>query len=149
MLLPVLMSGGRRDAPPGKPTRGPMIYRALADATLLVHLVFVLFVALGAFLVVRWPRVAWLHVPAALWGIYIELSGRICPLTPLENSFRERGGEAGYAGGFIEHYVSAWIYPDGLTRNIQIWLGVVLVVLTAALYWRAFRRPLQDNQKLH
>jgi hypothetical protein len=125
-----------------------MIYRALADATLLVHLVFVLFVALGAFLVVRWPRVAWLHVPAALWGIYIELSGRICPLTPLENSFRERGGEAGYAGGFIEHYVSAWIYPDGLTRNIQISLGVVLGVLTAALYWRAFRRPLR-TQKLH
>jgi Protein of Unknown function (DUF2784) len=117
-----------------------MIYRALADATLIVHLAFVLFVALGAFLVVRWPRVAWLHVPAALWGVYIELSGRICPLTPLENSLRERGGAAGYSGGFIEHYVSAWIYPDGLTRNIQVSLGVVLVVLTAALYWRAFRR---------
>lgn len=118
-----------------------MIYRALADATLIVHLFFVLFVALGAFLVVRWPRVAWLHVPAALWGVYIELSGRICPLTPLENSLRERGGQAGYAGGFIEHYVSAWIYPDGLTRNVQISLGSILVVLTVALYWRAFRRP--------
>jgi hypothetical protein len=117
-----------------------MIYRALADATLLIHLAFVLFVALGAFLVVRWPRLAWLHVPAALWGVYIELTGRICPLTPLENSLRARGGQAGYAGGFIEHYVSAWIYPEGLTRNIQVALAVVLVVLNAALYWQAFRR---------
>src|SRR5262245_41495965 len=117
-----------------------MIYRALADATLLVHLLFILFVGLGGFLVVRWPRVAWLHVPAALWGVYIELSGDICPLTPLETSLRERGGEAGYAGGFIAHYVTAWIYPDGLTRNFQVTLGVALVVLNVALYWRAFRR---------
>jgi Protein of Unknown function (DUF2784) len=116
-----------------------MIYRALADATLVVHLAFVLFVALGAFAVVRWPRLAWVHVPAALWGAYVELSGRICPLTPLENAFRERGGEAGYAGGFIEHYVSAWIYPDGLTRDIQLALAVTLVVVNVVLYWRAFR----------
>src|SRR5262245_25332810 len=97
-----------------------MIHRALADLTLLVHLGFVLFVALGGFALLRWPKVAWAHVPAALWGIYIEFSGRICPLTPLEVSLRERGGEQGYTGGFIEHYVSAWIYPDGLTREIQI-----------------------------
>jgi hypothetical protein len=116
-----------------------MIYRALADATLVVHLAFVLFVALGACAVVRWPGLAWVHVPAALWGVYVELSGRICPLTPLENSLRERGGEAGYAGGFIEHYVSAWIYPDGLTREIQIALAATLVVINVALYWVAFR----------
>jgi len=117
-----------------------MIYRLLADATLLVHLGFVLFVALGAVLVVRWPRLAWLHVPAALWGVYVELSGRICPLTPLENSLRERGGQAGYAGGCIDHYVTAWIYPTGLTREIQIAIAVVLVVLNGALYWRVWRR---------
>jgi Protein of Unknown function (DUF2784) len=116
-----------------------MIYRALADTTLLIHLGFVLFVALGGFALLRWPKVAWAHVPAALWGIYIEFTGRICPLTPLEVSLRERGGEQGYTGGFIEHYVSAWIYPDGLTREIQIVLGTVLFAVNASLYWWVFR----------
>jgi Protein of Unknown function (DUF2784) len=116
-----------------------MIYRALADITLLVHLGFVLFVALGGSALLRWPKVAWAHVPAALWGIYIEFTGRICPLTPLEVSLRERGGERGYTGGFIEHYVSAWIYPDGLTREIQIVLGTVLFTVNVALYWWVFR----------
>jgi Protein of Unknown function (DUF2784) len=118
-----------------------MLASVLADLTLLVHLLFVLFVGLGALLVLRWPRLAWLHLPAALWGGYIELSGAICPLTPLEISLREAGGEAGYSGGFIEHYVTAWIYPAGLTREIQIGLGVAVLVLNTAIYgWVLHRR---------
>ncbi len=110
-----------------------MIYRALADLVLVVHLVFVLFVVLGGVLVLKWTRVAWLHVPAAVWGVLIEYSGWICPLTPLENSLRERGGGAGYSGGFIEHYIQPVLYPAGLTRGTQIVLGslALLVNLTA------------------
>ena len=110
-----------------------MIYRALADLVLVVHLAFVLFVVLGGVLVLKWTRVAWLHVPAAVWGVLIEYSGWICPLTPLENSLRERGGGAGYSGGFIEHYIQPVLYPAGLTRGTQIVLGslALLVNLTA------------------
>jgi hypothetical protein len=110
-----------------------LIYRALADLVLVVHLVFVLFVVLGGVLVLKWTRVAWLHVPAAVWGVLIEYSGWICPLTPLENSLRERGGGAGYSGGFIEHYIQPVLYPAGLTRGTQIVLGslALLVNLTA------------------
>ncbi len=110
-----------------------MIYRALADLVLVVHLAFVLFVVLGGLLVLRWPRLAWLHVPAAVWGVLIEYTGWICPLTPLENSLRERGGGAGYSGGFLEHYIQPVLYPAGLTRGTQIVLGslALLVNLTA------------------
>lgn len=124
-----------------------MLYRAAADATLLVHLAFVLFVVLGGFLVLRWRRVAWLHLPAALWGAYVELTGRICPLTPLEVSLRKQGGEAGYEGGFIEHYVEAWIYPEGLTREIQVALGVAVFVINTAIYWWVFHGPGRRSSK--
>lgn len=118
-----------------------MLFRALADGVLVVHLAFVLFVALGGFLALRWPSVAWLHVPTACWGAYIEFSGRICPLTPLENSFRERGGETGYSGGFIDHYVTALIYPEGLTRTAQMVIGTAVVVLNVGLYaWGYWKR---------
>jgi hypothetical protein len=110
-----------------------LIYRALADLVLVVHLAFVLFVVLGGLLVLRWLRLAWLHVPAAVWGVLIEYTGWICPLTPLENSLRERGGGAGYSGGFLEHYIQPVLYPAGLTRGTQIVLGslALLVNLTA------------------
>lgn len=110
-----------------------MIYWALADLVLAVHLAFVLFVVLGGLLVLKWPRLAWLHIPAAIWGVLIEYAGWICPLTPLENSFRVRGGGAGYSGGFIEHYIQPVLYPAGLTRGTQIVLGslALLVNLTA------------------
>ena len=111
-----------------------MIYRALADLVLVVHLAFVLFVVLGGVLVLRWPRVAWLHVPAAIWGVLIEYTGWICPLTPLENSFRMRGGEAGYSGGFIEHYIQPLLYPAGLTRSTQVVLGSLALVLNLTAY---------------
>ncbi len=117
-----------------------MIYRVLADLVLVVHLAFILFVVVGGLFVLRWPRLAWLHVPVVLWGAWIEFSGRICPLTPLEVGFRRRGGEAGYEGGFIEHYITAIIYPDGLSRGIQVALGVVVVVINVAVYVMLIRR---------
>jgi hypothetical protein len=111
-----------------------LIYRALADLVLVVHLTFVLFVVLGGLLVLRWPRAAWLHVPAAIWGVLIEYTGWICPLTPLENSFRAHGGEAGYSGGFIEHYIQPLLYPAGLTRGTQIVLGSFVLLLNLSAY---------------
>ncbi len=117
-----------------------MIYRALADLVLVVHLTFVLFVVLGGLLVLRWPAAAWLHVPAAVWGVLIEYTGWICPLTPLENSLRMRGGEAGYSGGFIEHYIQPLLYPAGLTRSTQVVLGSLVLVLNLVAYGKAVSR---------
>src|SRR5437764_11976648 len=99
------------------------MYHALADTVVLAHVSFVLFVALGGLLALRWPRVALAHIPVAIYGAAIEFVGFLCPLTPLENALRRRGGEAGYSGGFIDHYFTAAIYPDGLTRHAQITLG--------------------------
>jgi len=120
-----------------------MAYQWAADAVLLVHGVFILFVLLGACLVWRWRWVLWLHLPAVAWGVYIELSGNICPLTPWENHLRGLAGQAGYSGGFIEHYLLPAIYPAGLTPQIQ-WLlaGIVIAVNGLAyglLWWRRSR----------
>ena len=113
-----------------------MLYRALADLVVTVHLGFVLFVVLGGLLVIRFPRLAWLHLPAAAWGIWVELTDRLCPLTPLENHLRRLGGEAGYPGGFVEHYLLPVLYPAALTRTVQYVLaGVVLGVNLAAYGW--------------
>jgi hypothetical protein len=118
-----------------------VLYRALADLVLLFHLAFVLFVILGGLFVLRRPKVAWLHLPCAAWGVLIEFAGWICPLTPLEVSLRARGGEAGYAGGFIAHYVTAVLYPAGLTRGVQVVLGGFALLLNAAVYaWMVARR---------
>jgi Protein of Unknown function (DUF2784) len=111
-----------------------MPYRRLADLVVLVHALFVVFVVLGGLLVLRWPRVAWLHLPAAAWGVLIEFAGWICPLTPLENALRTRGGGAAYTGGFIEHYLLPVLYPAGLTKTLQWVLGSFALVLNAALY---------------
>ena len=116
------------------------MYGIFADGVLLIHLAFILFVVMGAFLVLRWRWIIWLHVPAVLWGAYVEFSGRICPLTPLEVLLRERAGEGGYEGGFIEHYVTAWIYPDGLTKEVQIGLGLFVLTLNVIAYWLILRR---------
>lgn len=117
-----------------------MLYRALAMVVLLLHLGFILFVVGGALLVLRWPRLAWLHLPAAAWGVFIELGGWECPLTPLENFFRHRGGEAGYTGGFVEHYLLSLIYPAPLTRGVQLVLGAAVLLLNVALYTLVLRR---------
>lgn len=119
-----------------------MWYRGAADFVLLVHFAFVLFVVFGGLLALRWPRVAWVHVPVALYGATIEFVGFVCPLTPLENWLRRRGGESGYGGGFIEHYITAALYPGGLTRAVQIGLGVAVLVLNGAVYavWLHRRR---------
>jgi len=121
-----------------------MLYRWLADLVLVGHLGFLLFVVLGGLLVRRWPRVAWLHLPAVAWGAWTEFAGVICPLTPLENHFRRLGGQRGYQGGFIEHYVTGTLYPEGLTREIQLVLGVFAVGINVVIYglvWRARCRP--------
>jgi hypothetical protein len=117
-----------------------MPYRLLADLVLILHAGFVAFVVLGALLALRWPRIAWVHVPVVLWGAGIEFVGGICPLTPLENHWRRLAGELGYPGGFIEHYIVSALYPDGLTRNVQIVLGALVVVVNVAIYAWALRR---------
>ena len=116
--------------------------RGAADVVLVIHLAFVLFVVLGGFLALRWRRVAWVHVPIALYGATIEFVGFTCPLTPLELWLRRRGGEAGYTGGFVEHYITAALYPTGLTRELQVALGMAVLVLNAAVYavWLRRRR---------
>lgn len=117
-----------------------MFYAAASALVLLAHLAFVLFVVCGAFLVLRWPRLAWLHLPAAAWGVYIELSGRGCPLTTLENLLRLRAGLAGYPGGFVEHYIVWLLYPGGLTRGIQFVLAGIVLFINLALYAFLWRR---------
>jgi hypothetical protein len=111
-----------------------VIYRILADLVLVLHLGFVVFVVLGGLLVLRWPAIMALHIPAAVWGVMIEFTGWLCPLTPLENWLRVRGGELGYSGGFIEHYIQPVLYPSGLTRGIQIALGTLVVLLNLTAY---------------
>ncbi len=117
-----------------------MIYRWLADAVVVLHLGFVVFVGLGGFLLRRWPKLIYAHLPAAVWGVLIEFAGWTCPLTPLENSFRARGGEAGYAGGFIDHYIIPVLYPAGLSRNIQWVLGVLALGVNVLAYILFMRR---------
>jgi hypothetical protein len=116
------------------------VFRATADLVVLVHVVFVVFVVLGGLLVVRWPRLAWVHVPAAVWGVLIEFRGWICPLTPLENYLRQRGGSSAYQGEFIEHYILPMLYPANLTSRAQVWLGSLAFMVNVALYWRIVRR---------
>jgi hypothetical protein len=117
-----------------------MIWRALADAVLVAHLAFILFVVLGGLLVLRWPRLAWLHLPVVLWGAAIEFFGWICPLTPLEKWLRVAGGESGYPGGFIAHYLLPLIYPAGLTRNVQLVLGSLVMAVNLVVYVALWRR---------
>lgn len=106
----------------------------LGNAVVLVHAAFILFVVLGGFIALRWPWVAWLHVPAAVWGSLIEFAGWVCPLTPLENFFRARAGAGGYAGGFMEHYVLHLIYPNGLTPPVQWMLGGAALLVNVTVY---------------
>jgi hypothetical protein len=111
----------------------------LADVLVGVHLLFVVFVMAGGFLLVRWPRLAWLHLPAAAWGALIEFSGGICPLTPLENHLRALGGETVYSGGFVERYLLPILYPEALTLPLQWVLGGLVVAVNLVAYALAYR----------
>ena len=117
-----------------------MLYHLSADIVVVTHALFVVFVVLGGLLVLRWPRLAWLHLPAAAWGAMIEFGGWICPLTPLEKWLRVRAGEAAYAGGFIEHYMLPILYPPGLTRQTQVVLGLIVLAINLAVYGYLLRR---------
>jgi hypothetical protein len=117
-----------------------MTYRWLADATVILHFAFIAFVVLGSALVWRRIAWAWLHVPAIAWVAYIEFTGTLCPLTPLENVLRVRAGDAGYAGSFVEHYLVPIFYPAGLTPAIQLALGSAVVAFNAIAYWAIWRR---------
>jgi hypothetical protein len=118
-----------------------MLYRLAADAVLLIHLAFIAFALLGAAFAARWRWLIALHLPAAAWGFFVELTGRTCPLTYAENLLRIRAGESGYAESFIEHYLLAIIYPAGLTRDIQLALAGVVIVINVAIYgWLFFKR---------
>jgi hypothetical protein len=115
-------------------------YQLLADFVVILHFLFILFVASGGLLALRWRWMPWLHLPAAAWGGFIELSGRICPLTPLENRLRRAAGSSGYEGDFIEHYLLPVIYPAGLTREIQLALAAVVIILNAVIYTIVWQR---------
>ena len=119
----------------------------LADAVLVFHGLFIAWAALGALAVWRLPRLIWLHLPALAWAVWIETSGRICPLTPLENSLRRAAGEAGYSGGFIEHYLGRIIYPAGLTREAQWTVAVALLVFNAVVYGLIVARARRSRRR--
>jgi hypothetical protein len=105
-----------------------------ADLVVLLHFLFVLFVVLGGLLVLRWPKLAYVHLPVALYGGLIEFVGWVCPLTPLEKRLRESAGLQGYEGGFVEHYILPVMYPAGLTRGVQLALGALVILINLAIY---------------
>jgi hypothetical protein len=120
-----------------------MGYALLADLVLLLHAAFIAFVLLGGLLVLRWRPLVWLHVPAVVWGILIEVQGWLCPLTPLENRLRQAAGTQGYDAGFIEHYLAPLIYPAGLTPAIQLVLAALVFLINVMIYallWRVWRK---------
>jgi hypothetical protein len=117
-----------------------VIYLVLADAVLVLHLAFILFVVLGGLLVLRHSRLIWLHLPMAAWGALIEFAGWICPLTPLENRLLMLGGDESYSGGFIGHYLMSLIYPGGLTRELQLLLGALVLAINGAIYFHLWQR---------
>jgi hypothetical protein len=117
-----------------------MWYSWLADLTLCMHAGFVLFVIFGGLLVLRWQWIAWLHLPAAAWGAIVEFSGCVCPLTPLENWLREQAGETGYRSDFVAYYLLPVLYPDDLTRDVQLMLGTAVLAINVLVYGWLWRR---------
>lgn len=120
----------------------------LADALVIMHLLFVAFVMAGGFLLVRWPKLVWLHLPAAAWGAFIEFSGGVCPFTPLENHLRVLGGESAYSGDFVERYLLPILYPENLSLPVQQVLGGVVVAVNLAAYalvYLVWRRKVTDS----
>lgn len=111
-----------------------MIYRLLADLVVVVHLAFIVFVVAGGFIALRWPSVAWIHIPCFLWGAAIAIAGWICPLTPLENWLRRLQGGDGYPEGFVAHYIVPLVYPGALTRTMQVVLGLTVLAINIVAY---------------
>jgi len=111
-----------------------MLYSVAADAIVILHLAFIVFVMLGGLLLLLWPRLVYLHLPVVVWGTLVELQGWMCPLTPLEQHLRKLAGEAGYSGGFVEHYLLPLIYPAGLTRDLQTVLALCVITVNLAIY---------------
>ena len=124
-----------------------MLYRILADATALLHFAFVLFVALGGLLVLRWRRLAWIHLPAAVWGALIEIMNWTCPLTAYENLFRVRGGMQGYGDDFIAAHIFRLIYPDGLTRTMQLAIAAFVLIINTAVYAKVFPITIRRSRR--
>jgi hypothetical protein len=122
-----------------------MFYRLGAETVLLVHFAFIAFVLFGALLALRWQWVVVAHLPAAAWGFFVEMTGRICPLTYAENYLRNRAGESGYSQGFIEHYLLPVIYPAGLTQHIQFVLAGIVVAINVLAYGWLLRRRLRSS----
>jgi hypothetical protein len=121
-------------------------FRLLADATLVLHLLFVAFVVCGGLLVLRWPRMAWAHLPAAAWGASVEFAGWICPLTPLENWLRRRGGQQAYSSSFVEEYLLPLLYPPTLSRESQWVLGGIVLLANALVYAVVLRHSARANR---
>ena len=117
-----------------------MKWQVAADAIVILHLTFVLFATMGALLLLRWPRLVWLHLAAALWAVTIEFTGGICPLTPLENWLRRQGGMEGYTEGFVEHYLQPVLYPADLTHSTQVALGSVVLLINVVIYSFVIRK---------
>ncbi len=120
-----------------------MLYSILSRLIVLLHFAFILFVLFGALLVLKWPKIVWVHIPLALWGIIVEYFNFICPLTPWENNFRRLASSTVYKSGFIEHYIIPLMYPEGLSRNLQFILGSLVVIINLLIYgfiiYRSFR----------
>ena len=112
----------------------------MADVIVVLHFMFVVFVVLGGLIALAWPRIIWIHVPAVVWGVLVEFTGWICPLTPLENRLREAAGATAYEGDFIAHYILPMLYPNGLTRSDQLMLGAIALGINAAIYSLIFAR---------
>jgi hypothetical protein len=115
------------------------MYKLAANALALIHFAFIAFVIFGGLLLLKWPKVMWLHVPAAVWGALIEFAGWYCPLTSMENAMLRRAGQSGYSDGFVAHYLFRVIYPAGLTRGLEIAIGVFVLVVNVSVYVRVFR----------
>ena len=118
----------------------PPLYQLLADLVVMVHVVFVIFAVLGGLLVARWQGLAWIHLPAVIWAAIVELFGWVCPLTPLENWLRQRGGERVYGADFIARYILPALYSEELTREVQIALGAFVILINLTIYIWIFRR---------
>lgn len=125
-----------------------MRYALLADLLVALHLAFVVFVMAGGVLVLRWPKVAWVHLPAAGWGVLVEITGWVCPLTPLENQLRSRAGLDVYTGDFVGRYLLPVLYPEGLTREVQLLLGGAVLLLNVAIYSMVVRKRARTRARV-